>query len=212
MGTVRIFSNSFSSWLYPSRCALCSLLGDRAICDSCFQEFAATDQLRQAIDEGPLRLTATLFAYSGRAGQAVRRLKYSRATALAGPMAAMMKEGVDRLGLMHYDLAVPIPIHWSRRCVRGFNQSELLSESLPRVHRDAVTRVKRTKPQVRLSKEGRMHNLVGAFRARREVVEGRSILLIDDVLTSGHTARECARALVDAGAREVIALAFAGEA
>lgn len=212
MSSVRIFSSSFSSWLYPSRCALCSLLGDEAICDSCLQGFVATDHLRQAIDDSPLRLTATLFAYSARAGQAVRRLKYSRATALAGPMAALMKEGVDRLGLMHYDIAVPIPIHWSRRCLRGFNQSELLAESLPRVRLDAVARIKRTKPQVRMSKDERMHNLVGAFRARRKVVEGKSILLIDDVLTSGHTARECAKALADAGAKEVSVLAFAGEA
>ncbi|HVT12698.1 MAG TPA: phosphoribosyltransferase family protein [Fimbriimonadaceae bacterium] len=141
----------------------------------------------------------------------MRRLKYSRATALAHPMAEMMTEGLERLGLQHYDLLVPIPIHWSRRCQRGFNQSELLAEYLPRTCKSALFRVKRTKPQARLSREERMHNLAGAFRANRSVVEGKSILLVDDVLTSGQTARECAKALADAGATDIAVLAFAGE-
>ncbi|HWA82798.1 MAG TPA: phosphoribosyltransferase family protein, partial [Fimbriimonadaceae bacterium] len=104
------------------------------------------------------------------------------------------------------------PIHWSRRCQRGFNQAELLADGLPRTCRNALFRVKRTRPQARLSREERMHNLAGAFRASRAVVEGKSVLLIDDVLTSGQTARECAKALASAGATEIAVLAFAGDA
>jgi ComF family protein len=211
MPEVSSYWNSFSSWLYPSRCGLCSVLGDEPICASCLQEFIALDSVRDAFDDGPLRLTATLFHYGGRPGQAVRRLKYSRATVLGSPMAAMLAEGIVRLGLNRYDLVVPIPIHWSRLCTRGFNQAEVLTAELDKVDRTALVRVRRTKPQARLSREARMHNLVDAFRARHSV-EGKSVLLIDDVLTSGETARECAKALKQAGAGEVAALAFAGEA
>jgi ComF family protein len=211
MSAVKTCWNSFSSWLYPTRCALCSVLGDDPICSVCLQDFLVADHVRHAVDDGPLRLTATLFPYRGRVSQAVRRLKYSRATVLAQPMADLMLEGVDRLGIGNYDWVVPIPIHWSRRCTRGFNQSELLAEALPNVQRDLLLRTRRTKPQARLSREARMHNLAGAFRARAGV-SGKSILLIDDVLTSGETARECARALAAAGATDIAALAFAGEA
>jgi len=126
-------------------------------------------------------------------------------------MSVMIAEGISRMGLVGFDLVVPIPIHWSRRCIRGFNQSDLLAESLPNLCSDAVARVRRTKPQVRLSREARMHNLADAFRAK-PVVDGKSVLLIDDVLTSGQTARECAKALALAGAKDIVALAFAGEA
>lgn len=210
MSAAKHFSSSFFSWVYPSRCALCSHLGDDSICPSCLQEFQHLDRIRSSFDDAGLKLIATLYPYSGRTGQAVRRLKYARATSLAAPLSGMIAEGAERLGLLNHDLVVPIPIHWSRRCMRGFNQSELLCERLPHVSRDALFRIKRTKPQAQLSRDARMVNLVGAFRAR-PVVAGKSVLLVDDVLTSGHTARECAKALMQAGAKEVAVLAFAGE-
>jgi ComF family protein len=186
------------------------VLGDDPICSVCLQDFVPADNIRHSIDDGPLGVTAVFFRYRGRVGQAVRRLKYSRATALVDPMSEMMREGVERLGLGTHDLVVPVPIHWSRRSTRGFNQSDLLSERLPDVCRTALVRTRRTKAQARLSREARMSNLAGAFRAR-PVVRGKSILLVDDVLTSGETARECARALIAAGATEVAIVAFAGE-
>jgi competence protein ComFC len=210
MNAAKRFSNSFFKWLYPSRCALCSALGDEPICGSCLQEFVPTDQVRLSSDDGPLTVAATLYPYTGRTGQAVRRLKYSRATVVANPLSKMMAEGMARLGFQNYDLIVPIPIHWSRRCMRGFNQSELLAESLPNLCRDGLDRIRRTKPQAQLSRAARQNNLVGAFRARPKVA-GKSILLIDDVLTSGQTARECAKALKEAGAKDIAILAFAGE-
>ena len=197
-------------WLYPSRCALCSVLGDEPICSICLQDFVEVDNVRNSSDDGPLASTVVQFRYRGRVGQAVRRLKYSRATSLARPMAGLMREGLERLGLGTFDLVVPVPIHWSRRSARGFNQSELLSECLSGVCLGALKRTRRTRAQARLSREARINNLAGAFRAS-DVVRGKSVLLIDDVLTSGETARECARALAAAGATEVAILAFAGE-
>jgi ComF family protein len=150
----------------------------------------------------------SLFPYTGRPAQAVRRLKYSRCTSLAGFMADEVAEAVSRFGL-DPDLVVPVPIHWSRRCMRGFNQADLLCEGLDSVPQ-ALRRVRRTRPQVGLTDAERRTNLVGAFRATA-IVKGQRVLLIDDVLTSGQTARECARALFGAGATEVGVLAFCGE-
>jgi ComF family protein len=151
-----------------------------------------------------------LFAYEGRAAQAVRRLKYSRATSLAGPMAELLEEA--RRLLPPHDWIVPVPIHWARRAQRGFNQAELLSEKAPRnlVRPSFIRRVRFTRPQVGLGTEERLTNLAGAFEAQPEV-RGHRILLVDDVVTSGGTALACAYALRQAGAKETGLLTFCGE-
>lgn len=104
-------------------------------------------------------------------------------------------------GLIRADAVVPVPIHWSRRCERGFNQSEVLAARLESVKPDLLVRRRRTRQQVGLSAEQRTHNLSGAFRAGN--VKDLSILLLDDVVTSGGTAKECARVLKEAGAYRV---------
>ena len=199
------------SALYPRQCALCRLLSeDGPVCPACREGFIpAVRELSARSDEQELDFRARLFRYENRAAQAVRRLKYGRATSLAGAMANEMREGFERLRL-DPDYVVPVPIHWSRRCARGFNQAELLGEALPNVVR-LLHRVRRTRPQVGLTRDERARNLAGAFRAE-SAVANHKILLIDDVLTSGQTARECAKALRAAGATEVGILAFCGEA
>lgn len=185
------------------------MLGDDPICPTCDQDFASTDVVHRYPGED-LSLAAMLFGYGGRVAQAVRRLKYNRSTSLADPLSGLIAEGQARLGLTGYDFVVPIPIHWSRRSTRGFNQSDLLASRLDRVDPRALARIRRTKAQAGLTHEQRLINLEGAFRASPRVL-GRTILLVDDVLTSGQTARECAKALRSAGATDVAILALAGE-
>lgn len=207
------FSERALDLLFPPKCALCDVLADEPICGVCLSDFRETSvPYRPVLDGGPLDFVCSLYAYEGRAAQAVRRLKYSRATSLARPLSEWMLEGFERFGLAA-DAVIPIPIHWSRRCLRGFNQAELLSERLPRdlVRPELLARVKATRPQVGLSRDERMRNLAGAFRAS-PTVRGLSVLLIDDVVTSGHTAAECASELRRCGATEVGVLALTGEA
>lgn len=124
-------------------------------------------------------------------------------------MGADLALAIERLGLGEFDAVVPVPIHWSRKFYRGFNQSELMVRGMQDVRTDLIWRVRATRPQVGLSIEERMRNLRGAFRASFEAA-GMTVLLVDDVATSGGTAIECARALREAGAREVGALTYAG--
>jgi len=126
-------------------------------------------------------------------------------------MAELLFAAGSALGLFDGVVAVPVPIHWSRRARRGFNQSELLCECLPSglVDSKLLARTRATKPQAGLSVEERQRNLDGAFMASPSV-SGRAVLLIDDVVTSGQTAKACASALYTAGALEVGILAFAG--
>ncbi len=159
--------------------------------------------------EGSLAYVAGVVRYESRGAQAVRRLKYGRATSLAKPMAELMRQRFADIRIQP-DLVIPIPIHWSRRFSRGFNQAELLSEQLPNVDRTCLSRRRRTRPQVSLTREERTQNLLGAFVAKGNL-KGKEVLLVDDVYTTGSTARVCADALKKAGAERVGVLVFALE-
>jgi len=207
------FSRVFDT-LYPRKCGLCGDWSERAICPTCEGTFERVEQpFERFFDGGSLDYRAAIFRYEGRAAQAVRRLKYSRITPLIEFMAEEIAEAVKTLGLSQVDIFVPIPIHWTRRVRRGFNQAELLCEELSQeqVAPDTILlRTRATRPQVGLTREQRLINLQDAFAAKPNVA-GKHVLLIDDVVTTLGTARECSKALKHAGAAEVGILAFCGD-
>jgi len=112
------------------------------------------------------------------------------------------------------DLIVPVPLHWSRRLARGYNQSLVLARKLKhsstRISTNLV-RTRRTKAQPAMaSAAARARNVAGAFAARRRVkLAGRRICLVDDIKTTGATLNECAKVLKQAGASQVFALVLA---
>ncbi|WP_374547467.1 ComF family protein [Rhodoblastus sp.] len=152
----------------------------------------------------------------GPARQLVHRLKYGDRGELAGPMGRWMARAGEEL-LREADLLVPIPLHWTRLARRRFNQSAALALAISGVSAvpadmDLLTRVKPTPPQVGLTRRQRAQNIQGAFvvaPARRIEAEGRRIVLVDDVMTSGATLNAAARVLLRAGAQSVDALVFA---
>ncbi len=113
---------------------------------------------------------------------------------------------------------IPVPLHWQRRWQRGFNQSELLAHEIARRAGlpvlDVLRRVRATKTQAGLSNTNRRRNVAQAFRCRRgsrwlQRIQGKRVLLIDDVMTTGSTAAACAGALKRAGAAGVVLLTVA---
>jgi ComF family protein len=188
-------------WLYPSGCALCGASLQPAVCDECRAELPFhPEPFRRQAPGGSIDYVQTRYRFSGRAAQMVKRLKYQRLTALSRELASEMLEVF--LQMEEPDLVLPMPIHWSRRFERGFNQADVLSEKLPRVRTDVCQRVRRTPPQASLPPEERGLRLQGAFRCSDEV-KGKHVLLVDDVITSGHTAEACAPSVREAGADRV---------
>ncbi|MDX2171374.1 MAG: ComF family protein [Deltaproteobacteria bacterium] len=145
----------------------------------------------------------------------LQRLKYGRDISYAGILGryfcAHLPVPVD------HDVIVPVPLHRRRLRWRGFNQSALLARSLAAhtqraVELRALMRVRATPPQVGLGERDRRRNVARAFAVREpEHLRGRSVLLVDDVMTTGATVNECARVLRRAGATrvEVVVLARA---
>lgn len=152
----------------------------------------------------------------GPARQLVHRLKYGDRLELAKAMGAWMARAGDEI-LVEADLLVPVPLHRTRLARRRFNQSALLARAISArcgtpVDLDSLGRDKATPSQVGLTRTQRALNVQGAFRVapeRRLAVEGKAVVLVDDVLTSGATINAASRALLRGGARRVDVLVFA---
>jgi ComF family protein len=146
----------------------------------------------------------------------VHALKYQDRTDLAPTMGRWMARAGHQL-LDEADLLVPVPLHWRRAWSRRYNQSGALAQVIARqtgvtVSRDALRRVRPTQQQIGLSRSERATNVQGAFKVSQDKaadVQGRHVVLIDDVLTSGATVDACARALLRAKAAQVDVLVFA---
>jgi ComF family protein len=155
--------------------------------------------------------------YYGGLRALIHLYKYRRCQFLAAQLAWLLRERPSVQALLaDADWLAPIPLHWMRRRWRGFNQAREISRCLtrsfgvPLLPAGDFRRVRRTTPQVQLDAAGRAANIHGAFAVRNNarICQARMVLL-DDVLTTGATAHECARVLRAAGAASVSLLVVA---
>ncbi|MFL6815396.1 MAG: ComF family protein [Bradyrhizobium sp.] len=146
----------------------------------------------------------------------VHALKYQDRTDLAPAMGRWMaRAGRELIG--EADALIPVPLHWRRGWSRRYNQSGALARVIEKqtgakVVSEALRRVRPTQQQIGLSRAQRASNVQGAFKVapdRQSEIQGRRVVLIDDVLTSGATVDACARALLRAKAASVDVVVFA---
>jgi ComF family protein len=185
-------------WLGTGGCSICGLplqATDADTCGACLARPPRLGRMRSAVTYGEISRSIAI------------RLKHGRKVALARTMARYMAPLVAETGGDR--LLVPVPLHRRRLWSRGFNQSAIVARELSRRLRvpfavDALKRVKPTPPLKGLNMRQRRRTVSGAFRANpRAQLAGRTIILVDDVLTTGSTADACARALKRAGAARV---------
>jgi ComF family protein len=196
--------------LRPAASPLCSC------CGRPFPHAAGTDHLCATCLKSSWHFTRAraLFLYTPPVARAIHRLKYDRSTAGLATFRLFFEARRAELAPAAFDRIVPVPLHPGRLRQRGFNQALLLARSFfpgdRAVRADLLERSRATPPQTGLSGEVRRRNLKGAFRAAApQEVDGRTVLLVDDVFTTGATADECARTLRRAGAAEVQVLTLA---
>ncbi len=151
-------------------------------------------------------------AYDGELRELIHLLKYEQVEPAAVPLGHMLRDAIQKLGpIADSILVVPVPLYRSKRRERGFNQAELIARaalkresSRHELRTDVLERTRPTISQIGLTRPQRIENLRGAFRVSHlNRVAGRTVLLVDDVLTTGTTASECARILRKAGAEKI---------
>ncbi len=136
---------------------------------------------------------------------AVHGLKYSQRFDLVAVLSGYLAWEAKRMGA--YDVIVPVPVHWWRLWRRGYNQSSLLARAVGKrlsikVDCHALSKKRLVRPQVGLSREERLKNMKGVFEIapkKARLFEDATVLLIDDVLTTGSTVNECAKTLIKQG-------------
>jgi ComF family protein len=171
--------------------------GPQAVCAACAAHAPAYDRARAALAYDELSRALALDLKHG-----------ARRDGLA-PFAAWMAHAAGPL-LIEADVIVPVPLHWTRLASRRFNQAAWLAQALARAYRKkiayaALRRVKRRASQAGMNAAQRRRNVAGAFRVSsggRARIEGMTVLLVDDVFTTGATAEACARALKRGGAAQ----------
>lgn len=230
--------DSLNQLLWPAVCIMCRgkiYQTSGSLCSSCWEELLACtgaeycrrcgkDASKAAIVEGlcpDCQGTEILLDCIARAGiydKILRKMIVSfkngrtELDAILGFLAdsALQGSGFEE----DIELFVPVPLHWSRRLTRGYNQSEVILRRL-RGKKIAVStdlvRIRRTKPQpAMVSPAARAKNVAGAFSVRSgHKFAGRNICLVDDIKTTGATLNECTRVLRQAGAAKVFALVLA---
>jgi len=183
-----------------SRCGIPLQATEAELCGACLARPPRLDRIRSAV------------AYDDISSSIALRLKYGRKVGLARTMSRYMSPLLTDLPEA---LLVPVPLHRSRLWRRGFNQSAIVAKALSRqtglpICVEALKRVRPTPPLKGMNMRQRRRTVAGAFRANPAVeLRGRTVVLIDDVLTTGSTANACARVLKSAGAERVELISWA---
>jgi len=184
---------------------MCNICGtptkSRVICSRCTHNRPNFNLLRSWAEfEGPVQ-------------KAVHGIKYRRDISLGFELSNLMITFIDELK-WPIDIVVPVPLGRKRKSERGYNQVSLIAYPLAlrfgwKYIPDGLVRIRETGSQVGLNASDRQKNVFGAFAAIPQRVEGKKVLLIDDVATTGATLSSCTEALKVAGATAVFALTLA---
>jgi competence protein ComFC len=166
------------------------------VCPKCLKE-----------EKRPWKKAVAIMRMEGTGQELIHRFKYGNETSIARIMGELSADKIQKKKI-DFDCIVPVPLHWTRRLTRGYNQTELFASIIAKQTKKPLTkllkRVKYTKKQASLERKKRLKNLDGAFAVRKpKNCENRKILLVDDVMTTGTTLSIAAAALLKAGAAEV---------
>ena len=188
--------------LTAARCRSCALpLPVAGLCIAC------------SADPLPVEWCDAWGEYKAGLERLLHAFKFSRHDFLDDALASLLDETLVARSDLDFDVVVPVPMHWRKERRRGYNQAELLGRALAKLTRidcapRLLTKRRENETQSLLARAARRANVRKSFRASSRV-SGKSVLLVDDICTTGETFRACASELLDAGAMRVCAISVA---
>ncbi len=219
LNALRSLWHSLLDFTYPACCVLCqaSLTEEETIvCRICLDSLPRLDESfisgehfsKQLGDKPWFSGSLALFSYNETLHKVIHLFKYKGYHSLARPLGEELGYLLRDTVLPENALLVPVPLHKRRLLERGYNQAHLLADGAAAVCglpcSALLQRTRYTLPQAKQSKSGRARNLAGAFRVLQPAsVQGAAVILVDDLITTGHTMNECAKTLMLAGCSRV---------
>lgn len=211
--------------IFPPKCIFCGEILSASvkinICGSCFNKipFMKENYLRRSNEPHAGESCDAIVCvceYSGIIKEAIRRYKFSNKSSYYRVFGKLLSDKVKKMtNFWKFDIIISVPLHKDRESFRGYNQSYLISKILSKglgIEESSylLKRMVRTDTQSLLSRNERIFNVRGAFKvADPGKVKGKTILLVDDILTTGSTINECSRVLKENGASCVVAAVIA---
>ncbi len=212
------YVKSVHSLLFPSKnwCFFCkeeTIYIDSYICSDCRDRLEILDR-EVDLETSDIEQAFYVLGFNRFIKEMVYDYKFNNKSYLYKPLGQIMVDSYERLDLNGIDIIYYVPSHRRKEAIRGYNQSELLANyigkflNIPVSHNNLI-KIRHTKEQNKLDKANRLSNLKNAFKLKREEeIKGKSVLLIDDIVTTGSTFVECGKVLKESGAKEIIALAL----
>lgn len=219
---LKLICYGFLELLFPRKCILCRQLlskDETDLCTVCRREapwFPTLGELnREKLTHRFLDSYCAVWYYENNVRKSLLRYKFHRGFAMAPAYGRLLCSAVRRDYGDTFDVITWVPVSRRRRFKRGYDQSRMLAQAFCREYgHDCMAllqKIRSNAPQSSLSAEARKGNVLGVYRAiHPEQIRGKRILLVDDIVTTGATAEECARVLLTAGAKSVYLAAMAG--
>ncbi|MBQ3434046.1 MAG: ComF family protein [Selenomonadaceae bacterium] len=220
MNPLRELWDALIYFLFPPRCPICREIVDERyqLCAACEEKILRVDFYKQP--PKPLDKVLRVTKYRGGSRDLLRKLKFDNNLNVLPPLRRILDDVSGREEILQLlkgvDFAVAVPLHQGRFKERGFNQTEeifgewLVKKNLPL--RNFLIRTRATPRLYNLGKAEREKILGGAFAAAEQVdLHGKTILIVDDIFTTGTTCKECANVLKSLGAEKIFVLAFAAD-
>lgn len=203
--------------IYPDVCAFCNKIQKESLCKKCeekIKKYKKDIVIRSK--NNYFEELISIFKYEGLIREKIIQYKFQDKSYIYNTFAKIILKNEKVCGLLKkYDIIIPVPIHRKRKLQRGYNQTQLIAKEIAKnidikLCDDVLVKSKNTIAQSKLNKNKRKQNIKNAFKVLNlEKIQGKNILLFDDIFTTGSTVNECSKILKKVGAKTVGVLTIA---
>lgn len=209
--------NYIFNLIYPNVCGICDKIYKKNLCPKC--EIRLNNLAKFKIDYYNNKYFSKhlyIFKYEGIIKNKLIDYKFNQKPYIYKCLIEFTTKNKKFCKILKsYDIIIPVPIHYFRKVKRGYNQSELLAKGISKIlglnyKNNVLKKIRNNKPQSTKNKKDRKENVINAYKIKNvDEVTGKSIILLDDIFTTGNTVNECSRVLKQNGAKDVAIITIA---